>query len=101
MLFILAHAGESHSDGLESITHYAAPWYVAIPVFLVVTIAIAYLIWLVSGKNLGTVLLVIASWLLLVGFGLYSISPIISALSIVSGMVIAGFLALAGLTSGK
>jgi hypothetical protein len=101
MLPIIAHAGESHSDSIESIAHYTAPWYIAIPVFILVTFAIAYLVWLVSNKDMGAVLLLIAGWLLLVGFGLYSISPVVSALSIVSGILIAGFLALAGLSSGK
>jgi hypothetical protein len=101
MLYRFAHAEEVHTDGLESITHYGDAWYIAIPVFLIISATIGYLTWLVSGKNFGTVLLVLAGFFLIIGFGLFSISPIVSAIAIVCGMLIAGFLALAGLSSGK
>ncbi len=99
MLEILAHAGETHGDGLESVAHYAAPWYIALPIFFIVIAMIGYLTWLVSGKNFGTVLMVLAFVLLVIGFTLYSISALVSGISIILGIMTAGFLALASLTS--
>lgn len=101
MLHIIAHAGETHSDGLEAVAHYAAPWYIALPVFFITIAMIGYLTWLVSGKKLGTVLSVLAVFMLIFGFTLYSVSAIVSGISIVLGILLAGFLALASLATGK
>jgi len=101
MLHILAHAGETHSDSLEAVAHYTAPWYISLPLFFVIIGMIGYLTWLVSGKNFGTVLSVLAAVLLIIGFTLYSVSALVSGIAIVLGIMTAGFLALASLTSGK
>ncbi len=101
MLEIIAHAGETHSDGLEAVAHYTAPWYIALPVFFIVIAMIGYLTWLVSGKNIGTVLSVLAAVMLIMGFTLYSVSALVSGIAIVLGIMTAGFLALASLTNGE
>ena len=98
MFRILAHAGEDHSDSLEAVAHYAAPWYIAIPLFLLVVAMVGYLTWIVSGRNLGTVLMVLSGVLLVIGFTLYTISTVVSGIAIVAGILIAGFLALASLS---
>ena len=95
---LLAHAGEDHSSGAEAIVHTAAPWYVALPIYIFALAAIAYITWLLSKKNLGTVLLVVSIVMLLAGFGLYAISPLVSAVAIVGGILIAGFMALSSLS---
>jgi len=101
MITLFAHAGETHSEGIEAVAHYVAPWYFAIPAFIFVVAAIGYLVWLIGGKDLGKVLVIEAGLLLIIGFGLFNISPIVSAIAIILGMFTAGFLALAGLSAGK
>jgi hypothetical protein len=67
---IIAHAGEEHSDVAEAVSHFA-PSYIAIPLFFVVMGIIGYLTWLVSGKKLDTVLIVLAICML--NYWFYSI----------------------------
>ncbi len=98
-LLRFAHAGEDHGDGLSAVSHYIAPWYIALPAFLFMMFTIGYITWLVSGKNLGTTLMVMAGAMLVSGVALYSVSPLVSAISIVGGILIAGFMALASLGS--
>jgi hypothetical protein len=93
----LAHAGEEHSDVAEAVTHFA-PWYIAIPLFIVTMAIIGYLTWLVSGKKLDTVFLVLAFCMLIIGFTAFTISPIVSVLAITIGIILAGLLAFVGLT---
>lgn len=95
---ILAHAGEEHSEVAEAVSHFA-PWYIAIPIFIVVMAIIGYLTWLVSGKKLDTVFLVLALCMLIVGFTAFTISPIVSVISITIGIVLAGLLTFVGLAS--
>jgi hypothetical protein len=99
---IIAHAGEEHSDVAEAVSHFA-PSYIAIPLFFVVMGIIGYLTWLVSGKKLDTVLIVLAICMLIIGFTAFTISPIVSVFSITIGIVLAGVLAFTGLagTSSK
>jgi predicted membrane protein len=97
---LLAHAGEDHSNAAESIAHYA-PWYMAIPIFLLVVVAIGYLTWLISNKNAGIVMTVEALVLLVSGFTLFTISPYISVIAITAGIILAGFMAFSGLISEK
>ena len=99
MNILLAHISETHNNGLESFAHYAAPWYIALPVFLVATFLVAYLAWIVSARNVGTTLMILSGFLLFSGFTLYNVSAIVSGLAIVSGIMIAGFLAVASLSS--
>ena len=100
LITVIAHAGEEHGNGLQAVAHYAAPWYIALPVFFLVVGMIGYLTWLVSGKNIGTVLMVLSGVLLIIGFTLYTVSTLVSGIAIISGIMIAGFLALASLSSG-
>ena len=88
---LLAHAGEAHSDGLETIAHTVAPWYFAIPLFIIVISAIGYLTWLVSGRNSHIVLGVVTAALLVSGFTLFTISAAVSAIAITVGLLLAGF----------
>ena len=99
MFSFLAHAGEEHSDGLESIAYYAAPWYIAIPVFLLVIAMAGYLTWLVSGKNPGVVAVVVAFICLISGFTMFVISPAVSVVAILTGIFLSGFIALTGLSN--
>jgi hypothetical protein len=96
--YIFAHAGEEHTDTIESISHYL-PWYIAIPVFIIAISIIGYLTWIVSGKKIDTVALVLAFVLLISGLTLFTVSPIISVISITLGIILAGALTFLGLTS--
>jgi len=90
--YLVAHAGEEHSDVTEAVAHFA-PSYISVPVFLVATAMIGYLVWLVSGKKLDTTLFVLALTMLITGFTVFNIAPIVSVLAITTGIIIAGFLA--------
>lgn len=96
-LDVLAHAGEEHSDSLDTVTHAVSPWYVAVPLFLLVVAGIGYLTWLLSGRKPDTVLIVLSIVLLISGFTLFNISPFISVISITVGILMAGILTFGGL----
>lgn len=99
MFRYLAHGGENHSDGLEAAAHYVAPWYLAIPVFLLVIFMVGYLVWLVSGKNTGAVAGIVALVCLIAGFTMFTISPAVSIIAILSGILLSGFIALTGISN--
>ena len=94
----VAHAGEDHSDSLESVAHVVSPWYLAVPTFLLVMFAIGYLTWIISGKKPDAVLIVLALVSLVSGFTLFVVSPITSVIAITGGMIIAGILTFGGLS---
>lgn len=96
-LTILAHAGEEHSNTAATVTHTLAPWYIAVPVFLISVAVIGYLAWLVSGKKLDIVAVVLSIVLLISGFTLFNVSAAISVISITVGLVLTGAIALIGL----
>lgn len=100
ILQIIAHAGEEHSDVAEAVSHFA-PWYIAIPIFIITMAIIGYLTWLVSGKKIDTVLLVLAFCMLIVGLTSFTISPIVSVLAITIGIILAGLLAFGGLAGDR
>jgi hypothetical protein len=68
---------------------------------LLVVAAIGYLTWLLSRKNVGTVMLVEAVVLLIAGFTMFNISPFISVIAITGGLILAGFMAFTGLMNGS
>lgn len=96
-ILLLAHAGEDHSDTAEAFAHFA-PWYIAVPVFLVVMTMITYLVWLVTGRKNDTTLLIVSGILLVVGFTMFNISPYISIIAITVGLLATLFSAFVGLT---
>jgi predicted membrane protein len=96
LIHVLAHAGEEHSNSLEALNH-STPWYIALPVFFIVVAMIGYLAWIVSGKKLDTVAIVISIVLLISGFTLFNISAAISVISLTVGIIIAGALAFLGI----
>jgi O-antigen/teichoic acid export membrane protein len=95
-----AHAEEIHTSTFEELLHYATPWYLALPLFIMVSIIIGYLAWLVGGRKPGTVMLIEAIFLLVSGFMLANISPLVSALAIVVGLLLAACMTLIGLANG-
>lgn len=93
---ILAHAGETHADTAEAVSH-AIPWYIALPLFFIAVAAIGYLTWIISKKKTSVVLLVEAIVLLIAGFTLFNVSAAISVIAITAGIILAGFIAITGL----
>lgn len=96
---ILAHAGEEHIDTVEAVSHYA-PWYIAVPLFIITMTIITYLVWLISGKKKDTTLLTVSVILLVVGFTMFNLSPFISIIAITVGLLATLFSAFVGLSSG-
>lgn len=95
---IFAHAGEEHSETIESINHFL-PWYFAIPLFLLTLAVIGYLVWIVSGRKLDTVALILAFICLISGFGLFVISPAVSVVAITLGIILAGAVTFLGIAN--
>lgn len=94
---IFAHAGESHETVVES-TSNALAWYIQLPLFLIVVAGLFALMQLIFKKK-STAFLVTAFALLIAGFGLYSVAPIVSATSITIGMATTLLVTLVGLGS--
>lgn len=96
-----AHAGETHSDVLETAAHFVAPWYLAVPAFLIALAIIGYLTWLISGKKIDVVMIVLAIACLISGFTLFNVSAAVSVIAITGGLMLAMFLTLGSLISPK
>lgn len=93
--FLFAHAGEVHETVVESTAHTLA-WYIQLPLFLLVTAGFFALSRLVFKKK-STAFLVTAFVLLIAGFGLYAVAPVISATAITIGMATTLLVTLVGL----
>ena len=85
VVHILAHAGEEHTTGIEATVHEWA-WYVQLPIFFLVLVAICTLLWLITNK-VDVVLLVASFFMLITGFLVFSFAPLISVLAITLGLV--------------
>lgn len=94
ILRITAHSGEVHQSRLASQIH-AFPWYIQVLLFLCIVGVIFSLAWLVTRK-LPTAMLATSCALLVIGFGSYQLSPIVSVLSITIGLAATLFLTLIG-----
>ncbi len=95
MFHILAHAGEAHESAIESVAHSLA-WYVQVPLFFVGAAFVAAVIWLITKRTDRTLML--TSFLLLVaGFALSGVAPIVALLSITTGLVVTLLVTLVGL----
>lgn len=101
IISLFAHAEEVHENNVESTIHSLGPWYVALLLVTAVLIAIGYLVWVVSGRKFGSVLLFESICLLLIGFVAATSYPLISVITLTIGIFLAGFLAFAGLANGK
>ena len=95
--FIIAHSGEVHESSIETTVHELA-WFVQLPLFIASVAAFAYAVWLIS-KDYSKTLLITSALLLISGFAFYSLSPLISVLSITVGLVATLLVTLLGLGS--
>lgn len=95
MFDILAHAGEAHESAIEATTHELA-WYVQLALFLMFLVLFMGVLKILIRKT-GVVILITASILLVAGFALFRLSPIVSATAITLGLFSTLFLTLVGL----
>ena len=98
-LHTLSHAEEVHSTAAQANLHTLQEWYFAIPLFVLTVAAIGYMTWLVSGKKPDAVLIVMSIVLLIAGFTMFSISPLISVVAITGGIITSGLLTFGGLAT--
>lgn len=82
---ILAHAGEDHGSEVEATLHELA-WYVQLPVFFIGLILVMSLIWLIT-KSLDTVILISSFLMLITGFLVFQIAPLVSIVAITFGLI--------------
>lgn len=94
---ILAHSTEIHETTIETTAHEFA-WYVQLPIFIVMVAIFAYLIWLLTRKK-DTTLLITSLALLISGFGMFKVAPIVSATAITVGLISTLLVTLLGLGS--
>ena len=94
---LLAHAGESHESTLEATAHEIA-WFIQLPLFLLAVAGFFSIIYMITKKR-ETATLMTAFVLLFAGFGLFQVSPIVSATAITLGLVSTLFITLVGLGS--
>lgn len=85
IMHLLAHAGEEHTTGVEATVHEWA-WYVQLPVFFLVTVAIMTLLWLITHK-LDTVIFISSFLMLIAGFAFFQVAPLISVVAITFGLI--------------
>lgn len=94
VLDLVAHAGEVHENTVES-TFHSTEWYVQLPVFFLIVAVISGAIWLLTKSRTATTI-VMSVLLLIGGFAMFSLTPIISIVSISTGLLAGLFLLLIG-----
>lgn len=95
LIHIIAHAGETHESELVATAHELA-WYVQLPLFVLLMAVFASVVWLISKKTDVTILTT-SFVLLIAGFGLYQIAPLLSILAITAGLITTLLVTLLGL----
>lgn len=86
MLNFIAHAGETHGSSTESTMHLLESWYLAIPLFILILIGIASVVFLVSRRSIAATYISVVAILLFSGIFFYDKSPLLSAASITVGL---------------
>ncbi len=82
---ILAHAGEDHGSEAAATIHELA-WYYQLPIFFLVFLGICTLIWLIT-KKLDLVILISSTMMLITGFLVFQVAPLVSIISITLGLI--------------
>ncbi len=95
MLTYFAHGGEVHNTALEASAHSLA-WYLQLLLLILGIIGFSGSIWFVTRRSDLTVLLT-AFTLLVAGFTLFKISPVVSVISITVGLIATLLVTLFGL----
>lgn len=96
MIFnILAHASEDHSNEAAATIHELA-WYYQLPIFFLALLGVCALIWLIT-KKLDVVILISSFLMLVTGFLVFQVAPLVSIISITLGLVATLAVTLVGL----
>lgn len=95
---VIAHGGEVHETAGEATSHLLSTWYIALPIFILAVSGLASIVYLISRK-VDVTLIVVSIVLLVSGFTMYSVSAIISVVSITLGLMGALALTLISLTA--
>lgn len=99
MFLYVAHAGETHQTAAEATAHNLATlWYVALPAFVVAVLAVAVVVYFVSGKSRSATDLAILASLLIGGIATYSVAPVISTMALAIGFCLSLLQVLFGLS---
>jgi len=86
MNIFLSHADEVHTAAVSAAKHSLGDWYIGLPLFLLVVFGVGAIVQLTFKKSFIT-LTTLAVLLLVIGFTTYSISPLVSILSITLGLM--------------
>ena len=101
LLQTLSHAGEEHSSTVSEIAH-RYPDIIVVPSFVLAVAGIGYITYLITSRNFGNSMFVVAVILFFSGFAFAQDYPLVSVLSLTVGLVLAMMLAFGGLSgSGK
>lgn len=95
ILSILAHGGEEHGSEIAASIHEVA-WYYQLPVFFLALLGIGTLIWLIT-KKLDLVIMISSFLMLITGFLVFQVAPLVSIISITLGLVATLAVTLVGL----
>lgn len=101
MLNAFAHADETHVTSGENLTHLLEVWYTAVPTYLIATALLVVLTYRLTKKSFNKTFVVGAGWLLISGVLLYDLSPVISTIGIVFGLLSSAIISLLSLTKTK
>lgn len=93
---LFAHSEEYHAGDSSDLEHYLTSWYIALPIFVLVLMAIYYGLQKIGWKFTHVLLLEMV-FLLIVGVLFYSLIPIVSIVAITLGMGMALFFSLSSL----
>ena len=92
-----AHGGETHANEALAQVHEIS-WFLQLPLFAIMVAVFAGIVWLLIKKPDVTAL--ITSFALLVaGFGLFEVAPVVSAFAITAGLITTLGVTLLGLGS--
>lgn len=100
-MIFFAHGGEAHTETKESVLHYFESWPIALVTWLALLIVIGLVVYFLSKKKLGPLLIVEGALLLGSGMFLYDASPVISIISLTLGLGLSLFFVLSMLSTPK
>ena len=97
-----AHAGEAHGTSTGSVLHaLLGTWYIALPLYALVLFGVGSLVYFVSKKSKPATFLTVLITLFVVGVLTYTVSALISAISISLGFLLVLMQVLTGLSHPK
>ncbi len=93
-MIIFAHGGAAEETAIQSALNNDVSWYVAIPIYIAVTLLTSYLVWGANKNKLEYLLVFMAATQLMAGLALYNTSVAVSIVAITVGTISAVLLTL-------